>query len=135
LSDGTGGPPPFFDGGVVLEAPPVLDGGMVSPVTVKLELLDAFPAGVLTEIRPVMAPGGTVAEIESSALIVNVDGTPWNVTAVVPEKRTPETVMVLPTGPLIGVTFAISGRNTVAVRRVIARSYDVFAVFPAARRT
>lgn len=134
LSDGTDAMPPFCDGGMVPEVPPELDEG--SLVTVKVELLDALPPlDVLIEIRPVVAPDGTVAEIALSAVIVNVDGIPWNFTTVVPEKRVPAIVTVVPTGPLAGVMLVTSGGSTVPLRRVTVRSYDPFAELPAARRT
>lgn len=133
LSGDTGEIPPFSDDGGAEGVSPLLGGG--SLVTVKIELLDAFPPlGVLMEISPVVAPDGTVAEIELSAVTVNVDGIPWNFTTVVPEKCVPVIVTVVPTGPLVGVMFVTSGDSTVPLRRVTVRSYDPFAELSTARR-
>jgi len=94
----------FLEEGVD-NGPPALRVGAVSLVTVKLELLEFPPAGLTTVIKPVMAPGGTVAEIELSAVMVNVDDTPLNFTAVVPVKFSPTIMTVVPTRPLVGVKF------------------------------
>ena len=61
------------------------------------------PLGVVTVIRPVVAPAGTVVVIVPEGLTVKVDATPLNETAVAPVKLVPVIVTAVPTGPKIGV--------------------------------
>ena len=53
-------------------------------ITVKVLLLVAVPPGVVTLTGPVVAPLGTVAEIEVSDVTVKVALVPLNRTAVAP---------------------------------------------------
>lgn len=79
------------------------------PVTVNFVPLVSEPAGVVTEIFPVVAPGGTVAVIFVSELTVNVAVVPLNFTAVAPENPVPLIVTEVPTGPLFGEKDVIVG--------------------------
>ena len=60
---------------------PLIDGALAG-LTVKLAALVPVPFGVVTEIGPLLAPAGTVAEIWLSELTTNPD-------ALVPPKDTP----------------------------------------------
>ena len=79
------------------------------PVTVNFVPLVSAPEGVVTEIFPVVAPGGTVAVIFVSELTVNVAVVPLNFTAVAPENPVPLIVTEVPTGPLFGENEVIVG--------------------------
>jgi hypothetical protein len=97
--------------------------GCRRPVTVKGVELVAVPPGVVTEIRPVAAPAGTVAPILVFELTVNAAAVPANLTDVVPVKFVPLIVTSVPTGPLIGendeiVGFAVVTRNLVLLKAV-----------------
>jgi hypothetical protein len=79
-------------------------------VTVKLDVLVAVPAGVVTEIGPLAAPGGTVAVIDESDATVNADAAvPLNATAVAPVKPWPASDTFVPGGPLRGSKAEIAG--------------------------
>ena len=78
----------------------------------KLDGLDAVPAGVVTEIGPLVAPVGTVVEIVVSETAVNPAVTPLNVTADAPVKFEPVIVTAVPTGPELGLTAEIDGGAT-----------------------
>src|SRR5207247_896685 len=78
----------------------VMVGGLA--VTVKLLELVAVPPEVVTLSGPVVAPLGTVAEIEVAVVTVKVALVPLKVTAVAPVKFVPLIVSVVPTGPLHG---------------------------------
>jgi hypothetical protein len=63
-------------------------------VTVKSDVLIAVPPGVVTVMRPVVAPVGTVAVILAAELTMKVAVTPLNLTEVAPvtlhgRRRTP----------------------------------------------
>jgi len=79
------------------------------PVTVNFVRLATVPAGVVTEILPVVAPAGTVAVIFVAELTVNVADVPPNLTAVAPVKFVPLIVTDVPTGPLFGENEVIVG--------------------------
>src|SRR2546425_8819188 len=83
--------------------------------TVKLLALVAVPAGVVTLIRPVVAPLGTVAEIEVAEVTVKLALVPLNVTAVAPVKFVPVIVTEGPPGPLIGLHLVNVGGCAVTV--------------------
>jgi hypothetical protein len=76
---------------------------------VKLAALVPVPAGVVTEIGPVVAPVGTVAEICVALLTVNVALVPLNFTDVAPVKPVPVIVTDVPTAPLVGVKLVMVG--------------------------
>ena len=116
------------------DVPAVPEAGGGAAVTVKFELLSALPTVLVTVTRPVVAPDGTVAEIELSATTANVAGTSLKLTAVTPAKLLPAIATVVPAAPLAGDTLAIAGAATEVAWRVIFSSYDSFAEFPAARR-
>ena len=80
------------------------------PVTVKFVELVAVPLGVVTEIRPVVAPEGTVALIRVAFCTVKVVAeTPLKRTAVAPVKFVPLIWTEVPTGPLVGLNDVIVG--------------------------
>src|SRR5438445_5978851 len=78
-------------------------------VTVKLLALVAVPPGVVTLSGPVVAPLGTVAEIEVEEVAVKLALVPLNRTAEAPVKFVPVIVTGVPTGPLVGVKLVIVG--------------------------
>lgn len=71
--------------------------------TVKFVLLVAVPPGVVTEIRPVFAPFGTVAVICVAELTAKPAVLLPNITLVTFVKFVPVIVTGVPTGPLAGV--------------------------------
>jgi hypothetical protein len=72
--------------------------------------LVAVPAGVVTVMRPVLAPLGTVALINVSEATENVGAvTPLNVTLLAPAKCVPVIDTLVPTGPLVGANDEIVG--------------------------
>jgi len=77
-------------------------------VTVKLFALVAVPPGVVTLSGPVVA-AGTIARIAVSEVTVKLALTVLNVTAVAPVKFVPLIVMLVPTGPLVGVKLVMVG--------------------------
>jgi hypothetical protein len=87
-------------------------------LTVKLVVLVAEPAGVVTLIGPVVAVEGTVAVIWVAEFTTNVAATLLNVTAVAPVKFVPVIVTDVPTGPNVGVNEVIVGGGTVKLVRL-----------------
>ena len=88
----------------------VIFGAAPAPlVTVNCVALVAKPSGVTTLIRPVVAPGGTVAVIFTSESTLNVAGVPANFTLVAPVNPDPLIVTEVPTGPLFGENDEIAG--------------------------
>jgi hypothetical protein len=85
----------------------------VHGVTVKLEALTAVPTGVVTEIFPVLAPFGTVAEMLVADVTVKIALLLPNFTAVTPVKFVPVIVTTVPTRPLSGVKPFIVGGATI----------------------
>lgn len=88
-----------------------LNDVIVGPVvTVKLAELVAVPAGLVTEIFPVVAPVGTVAVILVEESTVNFAAdVPLNFTPVAPVKFVPLIVTEVPTGPLVGLNEPMVG--------------------------
>jgi hypothetical protein len=91
----------------------VIVGAAGAPVTVKSWLLVAVPLGVVTLIRPVVAPLGTVAMSwvpegfdENVVAFVRL-----NLTSVVPTKFEPLIVTDVPIGPLVGEKFVMLGAH------------------------
>lgn len=76
--------------------------------TVKFVLLTAIPPGVVTEVGPVVAFGGTLATI-FAPLNLKVAMTPLKVTCVAPFRLLPVMVTALPTPPLVGEKLVIVG--------------------------
>lgn len=68
---------------------PEIEWAAEVPITVKSIALVPVPAAVVTEIRPVVAPVGTVAVIWVADTKVNVAATLLNFTAVAPVKFVP----------------------------------------------
>jgi hypothetical protein len=82
-------------------------------LTLKLVELVAIPPGVVTLIRPVVAPLGTFVVIRVSDDTVNVaDVPPPNVTLVAPVKAVPLIVTAVPALPLVGLNDVIRGAGT-----------------------
>jgi len=104
-------------------------GGLI---TVKLPVLLAVPAEVVTLIGPVAAPAGTVAVIAVAELTVKLALVPLNSTDVAPVKFVPLIVTLVPAGPLLGVKLAIVG----GLETVTVTGSDVHVVrLPRARAT
>jgi hypothetical protein len=80
---------------------------------VKLDALTAVPAGVVTEMLPVLAPLGTVAEMLVADVTVKVALLLPNFTAVAPVKFVPVIVTTVPTRPLWGAKPVIVGGATI----------------------
>src|SRR5439155_864053 len=86
-------------------------------ITVKLLVLVAVPPGVVTLMRPLVAPLGTVAAIEVEEFTVKLTAlVPLNRTSVAPVKFVPLIVTLLPTRPLVGVKLVIVGGPAVTVK-------------------
>ena len=81
--------------------------------TVKLLVLVAVPAGVVTLTGPVVAPTGTVAWIAVAEVTVKLALNVLNLTAVAPVKFAPLIVTLVPTGPLVGAKLVIVGGGTI----------------------
>src|SRR5207245_329688 len=87
--------------------------------TVNDEVLVAVPAGVVTDIGPLVAVLGTVALIELRDVIVKDDAsTPPNFTEVVPIKPLPLIYTCVPDVPEIGVNDVIFGKTVKLVALV-----------------
>ena len=79
-------------------------------MTVKLLEELAVPAGVVTEIVPLVEPAGTIAVIWDAVFTVNVAAAvPLNFTEVAPVKLVPLSVTLTPMTPLVGVKLVIVG--------------------------
>ena len=75
----------------------------------KAPALVVEPAGVVTSMRPVLAPAGTVVVILVDESTVKTAGMPLNLTLVAPVKFAPRIVTRVPTGPLVGLKLVIRG--------------------------
>jgi hypothetical protein len=85
-------------------------------ITIKEEVLAAVPLGVVTAIRPDVAPTGTVnVKVVALTTAYELRATPLSVTALVFVKFVPVTVIVVPTTPLVGMKLLTTGgfANTV----------------------
>ena len=80
--------------------------------TVKSVALVAVPAAVVTAMRPVVAPAGTVAVILTCVLVVMVAAVPLNVTDDAPARLAPLMVTLAPTAPVDGEKLVIRGATT-----------------------
>src|SRR5262245_9495928 len=83
-----------------------MPGAPVEVVTVKGAPLVADPAGEVTEITPVVAPGGTVATSSVRLADETVAAVPLNVTELAPgvaSNPVPKMVTTVPTGPAVGL--------------------------------
>jgi len=89
-------------------------------VTVKFVALVAVPPGVVTVIRPVVAPDGTFVSIRVpwGFTVNDAAATPLNRTAVAPPKPLPLIRTEVPTGPLFGENDEIVGAAVVTVKFV-----------------
>jgi hypothetical protein len=108
----------------VVPAPPLVGEKLLivgGRMTVKLLALVAVPPEVVTLIGPVVAPLGTVAEIDVAELIVKLALVPLNRTALAPLKLVPLIVTVVPAPPLVGEKLLIvGGRMTVKLLALVA---------------
>ena len=103
--------------------------------TVKLVLLVAVPPGVVTAIRPLVAPAGTAKVMVVALTTVKpVMATPFSVRTVAPVRFVPVRVTVVPTGPVAGVKPAMvgAGRKVKAVALVAVPPAVVTAMVPEA---
>ena len=89
-----------------------------------------MPAGVVTEIGPVVAPSGTVAVMLHDPQ-VKVAAVPLNVTEVAPPRLSPWMVMMVPGGPLVGENESMyGGRGTWKQQLVVVPLGDVTEIGP-----
>src|SRR5438445_5494863 len=95
--------------------------------TVRALALVAVPPGVFTLSGPVVAPLGTVAEIEVAEVTVKfVALVPLNRTAEAPVKFVPVICTVVPTEPLVGEKLVIvGGLTTVKLLALVAVPAEV----------
>jgi uncharacterized protein GlcG (DUF336 family) len=96
----------------------MVGAGGTTGVTVNAFALVAVPPGVVTAIKPLDAPEGTVAESAVSETTVNAALVPPKVTLVVPVKFAPAIVTFVPTVPLVGAKDEIVGAGGVTVNAV-----------------
>ena len=82
---------------------------MIQGATVNAAALVAVPPGVVTLIRPVVAPVGTTAVILIAEFTVKLAGIPLKVTAIAPVNVVPLMVTLLPITPPVGVKLVIVG--------------------------
>lgn len=81
----------------------------------------AVPPGVVTAIKPVVAPAGTVVVIWVAELTVKVAAVPLKVTLVASVKLVPVRVLLVPTGPLVGLKLVrVGGKTTVKLVVLVA---------------
>jgi hypothetical protein len=82
----------------------------MATVTVKLVAEVPVPPAVVTEIGPVIAPAGTVADICVGVLTVKpTASTPLNLHEVAPVKLVPVIVTGVPTTPEVGANESTVG--------------------------
>src|SRR5262249_4132112 len=86
-------------------------------MTVKLFVLVAVPAGLVTVIEPVFAFVGTVIVSFDPETILNLAGMPWKVTEVVPVRFVPVTLIDAPGRPFVIESFVIVGVGAVIGRK------------------
>ena len=106
---------------------------MVTPVVNTTPLLACPPT--VTTTGPVVAPVGTGTTMLEPLQDVGVDGTPLNVTVLVPwvaPKFAPVIVTDVPTGPEVGVRVLIVGvgNTTVKLTPLLATPDTVTTTFP-----
>jgi hypothetical protein len=114
-------------------APPPVGSKVVTAGDDTVNFAAATPVltGVVTEISPVTALGGTVTVIAVGVTELGVVGRPLNFTAVAPAKLTPEIVSVVPAGPDTGPNEAIAGDVVVKqVSLVTGVRSDTIAIGP-----
>ena len=89
--------------------------------TVSEDELVAVPLGVVTLIRPVVAPVGTWALMSIDEFTTKLESDlPLNVTLVAPVKPLPWMSTLVPTGPLAGANEPIVGGGTVNGEELVA---------------
>jgi len=90
-------------------------------MTMKLLGETAEPPGAMTDIGPVVAPAGTVAEMEVELMTMKEAVVPLKVTDVVPLKPEPWMETTVPTGPDEGLKeVMIGGGITVNMEALLA---------------
>src|SRR4051812_18448472 len=93
----------------VFQLPPLLLIQCVVVRTVKLLPLVPVPPPATTEIAPVVADAGTIAETCVLLLPVNVADVPLNLTALTAVKSVPVMTMLVPLLPDVGVKLVTVG--------------------------
>ena len=94
----------------------VMTGTRLGVPTKKGLALVAVPPGVVTVIRPDVAPAGTVKmSVVAFATTKLGTATPLSVTAVAPVRLVPVTVTAVLASPLAGVKLVMVGTGTVTV--------------------
>ena len=104
--------------------PPVGVKLLIAGVIVKFPVLVPVPVGVVTLMRPVVAPAGAVAVILIAVLTVKVAEVPLNVTDVAPVKFVPLMITLVLTGPRAGEKLLTRGA-TVKLLELVAVPADV----------
>jgi hypothetical protein len=101
-------------------------------VTVKSSELRPVPPGVVTSIRPVFAPAGTVVSIRVLDTVVKLAEVPSNRTLVAPSKFVPVSVTEVPTGPRFGEqdTMVGAGMNVKSLALVVVPPGVVTLILP-----
>jgi hypothetical protein len=97
---------------IVIESPATPPAGetpVMDNVGVKLVVLVAVPAAVVTEIAPALVPSGTVAVISVGDTTVKLAGRVPNLTLLAPLKLVPVSVTGLPLISEAGVNDVIVG--------------------------
>jgi hypothetical protein len=82
---------------------------VIRGVTMKLVVLVAVPAGVVTLIAPLVAFAGTVKVICVPLLTVNAAEVPLSLTAVAPRRLPPWMTTLIPGAPPAGLKLVIDG--------------------------
>ncbi len=103
---------------VVPGAPEVGLKLLIFGATVKVALLVAVPAGVVTVMWPVVAAAGTVVTILVAVSDAMVAAVPLNATLVAPDRFWPVMVTVVPGAPEVGVKLLIFGVTVVVIRPI-----------------
>jgi hypothetical protein len=95
---------------------PIVGAGLGS-MTVNALVLVVVPPWVVTLMRPEVTPTGTTTVIVAASTTVKLaTATPFRATEVAPVKLVPVRVMVVPTGPLVGVKLAIAGTGATGAK-------------------
>ena len=109
---------------VVPALPLVGEKLVIFGVTVKLLALFVLLPATVTEIKPVVAPAGTVTARAFAVAVVTVAATPLNFTVLLAgafgSKLLPLIVTVVPSGPLVGEKLLIVGWGTTKAVLLVA---------------
>ena len=113
--------------------PSIVKSSPLTTLTVNEEAEVAVPPGVVTEIVPLVAVFGTVAEMWLLSVTVKLAVVPLNFTLVAPVKFVPVSVTLVPVGPLAGAKLVIVGATADTVKLLAEFALPcgvVTAIFP-----